>query len=266
VVLLFQINVFAQSATYTAEQIDKYTLRIYVNYKEDMDQNIEITSYVPNYINKSVKVFYRETEIDGRNYIDIDTRSFYSGIRILLENIDTQEIPFNDIKGIESEEYIRHLHDYGLINGYSDGSFKPGNTITRGEFFTMMIRALKLTVSDNNENNFSDIENHWAKDEILTAVNFGLVKGYDDGTIKPDDNITIGQVALVVDRAYDLNTYGKNMIYYKLPDSHYAKDSMKKLLDAEVLKTSDSTYNNFDIDKLATRAECAMIISRAMTN
>jgi len=53
-------------------------------------------------------------------------------------------VPFNDIKGIETEEYITHLHDAGIVNGMPDGSFRPDSNITRAEFMVLLVKALKL--------------------------------------------------------------------------------------------------------------------------
>ncbi len=268
IIILFQSTVIA-SAVYTTEKIDKYTLRVTVNEKQaTAGKGIEITSYSPSYSNKTIKIFYKHSEANNKNTIDIDTRSFTGPIRVVLYNVEqADDSPFSDINGIESELYIRHLHDMGILNGDGDGSFRPGSTITRAEFFAMMVRALGYELVKEGETTFMDIEGHWGQQEILTAIKNGLVKGNGDGTIRPDDKVTIGQVALIIDRAYQIRTYGQDKIYTKLPlNDHYAKESVKKMLDAGVINTEDSTYNNFDIDLPATRAECAMMISRAMVN
>jgi len=66
-------------------------------------------------------------------------------IRIILSNIDKPDwVPFNDIKGIETEEYITHLHDAGIVNGMPDGSFRPDSNITRAEFMVLLVKALSF--------------------------------------------------------------------------------------------------------------------------
>lgn len=262
------------SAVYTTSFIDKYTLRVEIFPKQPlMGKKMEITSYSILHGTKTVKIFYKETEVAGKNQIDINLRGIsnpnpINPVRVILYNVQKDNYsPFKDINGLESEIYIRHLHDAGLINGYDDGTFRPNSTISRAEFFTMMVRALGYLPVQSSEESFSDIENHWGKKEIMTAVKHGLVKGNGDGTIRPDDKITIGQVALIIDRAYTIKTYGQKGVYEKLPTKeHYAKESVKKMFDAGILTIHDSTYDDFNIDRPATRAECAMMISRAMVN
>jgi len=82
-------------------------------------------------------------------------------------------VPFNDIKGIETEEYITHLHDAGIVNGMPDGSFRPDSNITRAEFMVLLVKALKLQGPAENIAGFTDIDGHWAKDIILVAANTG---------------------------------------------------------------------------------------------
>ncbi len=269
IIIIMSQSIVIASAVYTTETIDKYTIRVTVNEKQaTVGKGIEVTSYSASYSDKTIKIFYKESDNTNKNTIDIDTRSFVGPIRVVLYNVEqSEDTPFTDIKGIESELYIRHLHDMGLLNGDGDGNFRPGSTITRAEFFAMMVRALGYELVEEGETLFTDIDGHWGKKEILTAIKYGLVKGNGDGTIKPNDKVTIGQVALIIDRAYRIKTYGQDKIYTKLPlNDHYAKESVKKMLDAGVLSTEDSTYNNFNIDRPATRAECAMMISRAMVN
>ncbi len=257
---------------YTTERTDKYTISVSAFLREEsVDNHLEITSYSISHGNKTVRIFYRETAHPERNKIDISLRGIPNPneqhpVRIILYNVQQENaIPFNDIERIESERYIRHLHDAGFIEGYADGTFRPSNTISRAEFATMLVRVLGYEMVEEGDTQFEDIKNHWARREMMTAVNHGIMQGYDNVTIAPEDRITIGQVAIMLDRAYRINTHGQGGVYVKLPvRDHYAKASVKNMLDARILKTEDSTYNNFDIDRPATRAECAMMISRAM--
>jgi hypothetical protein len=88
---------------------------------------------------------------------------------------------------------------YNIVNGYDDGTFRPEINITRAEFLKILMgeRAISKELSENTPNediNFSDVNStHWAYDEIKAAVNAGIVNGYEDGTFRPDDNITYEQ-------------------------------------------------------------------------
>ena len=103
-----------------------------------------------------------------------------------------------------NSEAILTLTKLGVINGYAndDGttySFKPTGDITRGEF------AKIITVALGAENEiatssiqFSDIDGHWAKPYVLVAASRGIVNGFEDGTFKPDENVTYEQAVKMI--------------------------------------------------------------------
>ncbi len=74
------------------------------------------------------------------------------------------------------------------VTGYPDGTFLPNQAITRAEFVTIVVRF--LDGMKESENPFSDIDGHWAKDYILSAVKAGWIDGYPDGTFQPNKAIT----------------------------------------------------------------------------
>jgi hypothetical protein len=59
-----------------------------------------------------------------------------------------------------------------LINGYPDGTFRPDREITRAEMVVILNRLLgdRLNLDMLDNNRFTDIEDSWAKDEILKAI------------------------------------------------------------------------------------------------
>ncbi|MBR3934914.1 MAG: S-layer homology domain-containing protein [Clostridia bacterium] len=114
---------------------------------------------------------------------------------------DTSEIGFSDVsKDDFSYEAINYMYKNKIISGYEDGSFKPKNHITRGEF-AKIISA--FTQKGNNLGNcpYTDISSSWAAEYIQIAYANGLIKGYTDGTFRPDNNITRAEFMVIVNRA-----------------------------------------------------------------
>lgn len=89
----------------------------------------------------------------------------------------------------------------GLVGGYSDGTFRPNEPITRAQFATICARF--DTGLANGYSNFTDIGSHWAKAEIERAAVLGWVRGYSDGTFRPNVPITRAQVATMINRVLD---------------------------------------------------------------
>ncbi|NLY42872.1 MAG: S-layer homology domain-containing protein [Clostridiaceae bacterium] len=259
---------FAETVTYTLKYIGSNTVQVTLK-GANPGEYIQLRSVTASK-GKNLYVHYGivKNKSEEVTTASVDCRVFglVPPIRVLLKREGSEEPVFHDIQGHEAELYIQHLHDAGIVKGYEGGIFKPEGSITRAEFFTMMVKAKGYPITNAQTNEFTDLNNHWGKDLIMTAVNNNLVKGNGDGTIRPDDPVTIGQVAVVIDRAYPLRAL-KDGVYSKLANSnHYAARSMKKMLDAGIVNIEDSMYRNFNLDRPATRAECAMMISRAMVN
>ncbi|HQO99709.1 MAG TPA: S-layer homology domain-containing protein, partial [Caldisericia bacterium] len=94
---------------------------------------------------------------------------------------------------------INKLVELGILKGYPDGTFKPGNNVTRAEFATMVVLAKKLTLVSPARPSFKDVPtNHWAYKQVETAAKAGYLKGYPDGTFGPSRNITRQEIAAVL--------------------------------------------------------------------
>lgn len=127
----------------------------------------------------------------------------------------SQSNSYSDVKtGDWFNNAVSTLSKAGIIAGYEDGSFKPNGYITRAEFATIAARFFDVTY--NGKDLFPDISGHWAKDYINQAANKGFVNGYEDGTFKPDRNITRAEAVTLVNRTLDRH-----------PDkSHFTKDML----------------------------------------
>lgn len=93
---------------------------------------------------------------------------------------------------------VSTLSTMGIITGYPDGTFRPNAYITRAEFAAIAARF--DADGDKTLAAFSDIANHWAKDEISVAYNNGWVDGYPNGTFGPQRNITRAEAVTLVNR------------------------------------------------------------------
>ena len=93
---------------------------------------------------------------------------------------------------------VSTLSAMGIISGYPDATFRPNASITRAEFAAI---ATRFDVNgDKTPASFNDIADHWAKDEIAVAANNGWVNGYEDGSFRPQNNITRAETMSLVNR------------------------------------------------------------------
>ena len=98
---------------------------------------------------------------------------------------------------------VATLTNAGVINGYTDGTFRPNAPITRAELATIIARFAKLDV---NTKTFSDINGHWAQKNIELAAGNGWINGYEDGTFRPNNNITRAETFAMINRVLDRQT------------------------------------------------------------
>ena len=155
----------------------------------------------------------------------------------------TKSNGYNDVK--DGDWFccaVSTLSKMGIIKGYEDGAFKPNDPISRAEFAAIAARF--DPDGDKTPASFFDVTSHWAKDEISIAANHGWIKGYEDGSFKPDQKITRAETMTLVNRVLnrlpetkddlhkDMKTWVDNMDetawYYlavqEATNSHYFKN------------------------------------------
>ena len=157
---------------------------------------------------------------------------------------------------LNSEEHIAY------INGYPDGTVKPEDHITREEIAAIFYRLLKDDVKakiETEEHSFADVEEgRWSSKEVATMANGGYLKGYEDGSFRPEANITRAELATIAARFLKAAVEG-NRAFGDI-DGHWAEENIKSIANNEwILGYEDG---NFRPDDYITRAEAITIINR----
>ena len=114
---------------------------------------------------------------------------------------------------------VSTMVNMGIIQGYEDGTFRPNANITRAEFAAIAARFMSSGY-DVEEDLFTDIANHWARESINDAAMAGWINGYEDGTFRPDAAITRAEAVTLV-----------NNVLQRKPDADHMFDSMIKWPD-----------------------------------
>ena len=102
--------------------------------------------------------------------------------------------------------YIRYLSNAGVIYGDSSDNYEPDREITRAEFVALAARTYaEFDIADNLSGNdavvFRDVSSvDWAANYIREAAMRGWVEGYEDGSFRPDRNISRAEVVTIVNR------------------------------------------------------------------
>ena len=136
----------------------------------------------------------------GRNMSRAEVTTMFA--RLLTEQMEANKsypASFSDVTSAHwAANYIGYMEQFGIVRGYSDGTFRPNAPITRAEFAAICCRFEQLT---DGAATFTDVPaSHWEAKSIAYAAKRGWVTGYADGTFKPGNNITRAEVAAVTCR------------------------------------------------------------------
>ncbi|MGO5113849.1 InlB B-repeat-containing protein [Candidatus Avoscillospira sp. LCP25S3_F1] len=111
----------------------------------------------------------------------------------------TNQNPFADVD--DSAWYnqaVSTLHALGIFQGRTETLFDADAPITRAEFAAVCARFDRSDTTATNS--FTDLANHWAREEIGCAASLGWILGYADGTFRPDQPITRAEAMSMVNR------------------------------------------------------------------
>jgi hypothetical protein len=130
------------------------------------------------------------------------TRGQLSKIAVLAEGwtIDTSGGPhFSDVPTTNPfYSYIETAYGHHIISGYSDGTFRWGNNVTRGQLSKIIVGAEAWATDLTGAPHFSDVPpTNPFYEHIETAYAHGIISGYADGTFRPGNDATRGQIAKI---------------------------------------------------------------------
>jgi hypothetical protein len=150
---------------------------------------------------------------------------------------------------------IEFITNEGIVGGYSDGSYKPYNTLNRAELLKIVIESVYADEFEDfsSESCFSDVpQNEWYTGYVCFAKNEGIVDGYNDGTFKPDQKILFVEALKITLKAFKID--------YSQDDPWY-KDIVIKASDKNLIPLSISYF-----DEDFSRGQMAELITRVLKN
>lgn len=173
-------------------------------------------------------------------------------------------IPFTDLADFSwAARMISSLANAGIVSGKSETLYAPADNVTRAEYASLLVRAMKLS-ANNAGKEFTDVaQGEWYCNAVQTASALGIVSGYEDGSFRPNNSITREEMAVMTLRAAQAagrNIPAKTSVSFTDADqiSGYAKDAVNQLANAQIINgMGDGT---FAPQQTANRAQAAVII------
>lgn len=168
---------------------------------------------------------------------------------------------FTDTADNWAKDLISSMAARKIVSGYPGGQFMPGKGVTRAEFVTLLVNTMGWS-AETSKISFKDNIPLWAQGNIAAAVNKGVVKGYDDGTFKPDKVINRAEMAAIVDKALALPNSSQPSNYKdarQIPA--WAVQSIRNTKACGVITGAENRFRPKDI---ANRAEATAVMAKIL--
>ncbi|WP_188006687.1 S-layer-like y domain-containing protein [Sporosarcina sp. ANT_H38] len=159
-------------------------------------------------------------------------------------------------------EAVYELAERNIIGGYPDGTFKPGNPITRGQAASIIAKLTKMDLTDVENPKFKDVsESNGYHKAIAALAEANIIGGYEDGRYGPNDPIKRGQLASILVKAFDLPRNSFYDIKNPFKDVvEYESHGSSILILYRLGITGGTSPDRFSINAAVTRGQAAKMM------
>lgn len=121
---------------------------------------------------------------------------FSAALLLITLVVPAAQASADELTGRTLEKELREMISKDILTGYTDGTYRPEENVSRAQFAAFVARALKLPDADGN---FNDVaKNSKLAKDIYRVQSAGLMNGYSGGIFKPDAPITREQVSITM--------------------------------------------------------------------
>ncbi len=246
------------------------TKKISITFDTDNTQSVKIAFPKLSGDTKYMAVVDEEGNPVGGRYNPtsgvVEAKINESGIYQLVSN----EKNFDDIKdkSNEMQESIKILAAKGIIEGTSEKTFSPDDTITRAEVAALLLRVLSLD-DPNADSGFEDVKkSDWFYGTAGSSKKYGMILGFEDNTFRGRSVIKKDQILTIASRIL------KKEMRYKVPENLgewltfsdvdqialWAKEDVALATMANIITRSND--NMIRSNDEMSRGEAALIVMR----
>ena len=145
---------------------------------------------------------------------------------------------------------VSTLDNAGVIVDVKDGNFRPNDPITRAELSVMAAQFCKVT-GKLPKTSFSDLDkDYWAYDEITLIEYAGWIKGYPDGTFRPDNTVTRAEAMTIINRMLERAVEEDGMLegmltFIDCPNAEWFYEAIQEATNSHDYKRSKDKVEDY---------------------
>ncbi|MGN7385543.1 S-layer homology domain-containing protein [Sporosarcina sp. SAFN-015] len=175
---------------------------------------------------------------------------------------EASKLAMSDITNNQHKEAIKNLLERGIVKGFPDGTFKPGQQVTRGQAAKIIAQILNLDTQNVKDPGLMDVSKESQYyGAIAVLVNKGIISGYEDKTFKPGNPLTRAQMAkiLAVGFGFKEEPFRETRLVDVKSTNWYA-GYVQALLTHQI--TSGTSATTFSPGEYVTRGQLASFVIR----
>lgn len=200
-------------------EVNKFSTFSIVKVKDWTDNTLKAQPYIQGYTDGSFRPERNVTRAEMATLIT----------RILGTSTLEGSHEFTDVTSSHwAQAAISAAAQSGSVQGYTDGSFKPDQAITRAEMAVVLQPLLTSAQMTTAPKAFTDVNEHWAQQAVEQLSSAGVVTGYKDGTFRPSRPITRAEAVTMLNKLIGLqaetNAAGQ---WSDVPVTHWAYEAIE---------------------------------------
>ena len=177
-------------------------------------------------------------EINCAKFIDVDTNMYY-------------------------HKPVYWAFENGITTGWTENTFAPENSCTRGQVVTFLWRAMGEPEPKTTENPFTDVKSDaYYYKAVLWALENNITKGFDETHFAPDETVTRGQFVTFLHRTEETPSYNTENPFKDVEKDIYYYDAVLWAFENEI--TTGLNQDEFGPNHSCTRGQVVTFLYRAL--
>lgn len=198
----------------------------------------------------------------GKGYITAKYGSITKQIPI---TVVTEISKFSDVPAsYKFYPEIKYLTDRNIITGYTDGTFRPSNSLKRVDAALLLVRSLGLDAKNPPDVQFADVPKTYRYyNEVAAVAGAKIMNGKSGNKFDLNAPLTRAEMAVILERAFELKG-STNVEFKDVKPGSFGYDAIKLLIANKITEGYDD--NTFRPGEAVTRVQYALFLYRGLTN